>query len=54
MNWMLLSIGLIVLFLAVTGVIGQGKLMVRYFGENNSRIVNIVVGMIMVIVSLFI
>jgi len=54
MSWILLIMGILVLFLSWTGIIGQGKLLVHYVGEKKAKVINLISGLIFIILSFFV
>ena len=54
MDITLLIMGILVIIFALTGHFGQGKLTMKFFGEKNSKIINILFGIILVVISFFV
>jgi len=54
MNWILLIMGILVLLLSWTGIIGQGKLLVYFVGEKKAKVINLISGFIFIILSFLI
>lgn len=51
MNVMLFVIGMVVLLLSLTNFLGQGKLLEKFVNQKIARIINIIVGLTMIILS---
>lgn len=51
MSYPLLIVGLLVIVLSLTGVVGQGRLSSKLFGEKNAKLFNIVVGLVLIILA---
>lgn len=54
MNIALLIVGVLVLFLTITNILGQGRLLVKLVSEKYARIINFTVGLLMIILSFII
>jgi hypothetical protein len=54
MNIALLIVGILVLFLAITNILGQGRLLVKLVSEKYARLINFIVGLGMIILSFII
>lgn len=51
MYYPLLIVGILVIILSLTGFAGQGRVTSRLFGEKNARIINIILGIVLIILS---
>jgi hypothetical protein len=51
MNIVLFVVGILVLFLSLTNIIGQGRLLVKVVSEKYARIINFTIGVVMIVLS---
>lgn len=51
MSYPLLIVGLLVIVLSLTGVVGQGRVTSKIFGEKNAKLFNIIVGILLIILA---
>lgn len=53
MNWTLLIIGILVLLLSLTDILGQGRLLVQIVGKKNAKIINLITAIVFIALSFF-